>query len=569
VLVRFSRRNFENSGDECMKDVRSAFSLLMATMLTAPVTTFGASHREAPITALDHAADITDYYSFVSYEDPTKVVFIVNVDPLLEPSNGPNYFPFDPNVIYAIHVNNSYNALENVSFEFRFTTKINAPALFTGFAGAGSGISAPANAPFTLATSPGQSVPTAGSAVIPPQITALKGAGAAGLSLQQTFTVGIVCGSGSTATRADLTGGQTLVAVPTYVGARTMGTVAQYNALARSGIYNITGQTCTANGPTAGPAGQPPLNVRVFAGTVDDPFYIDLGATFDSLNYRSSAFFGGGVPILAATQDANDQQNFAPDSVAGFNVNTIAIEVPIAMIKGPSAPVIGSWATTSRLKSQVRPPAAGGTAPTPDAFTQVQRMGNPLINELIIGTGAKDTWSITPPSQDAQFAPYALDPLLARVMNAAFGLAVPDPPRTDLLPLVVYAPPIVAAGAAPPATSAGNPVADLLRLNYSIPPTPAASRSRLGFIAGDSAGYPNGRRITDDVTDISLRAVAGIFCTACTSQGLPFSASRVPLLGDGVNTNDIPTQEVFPYVAFAHSGRDSRHDSTCAPNCPQ
>jgi Domain of unknown function (DUF4331) len=552
-----------------MKDVRSALALLMATLLAAPVTAFGASHREAPITALDHAADITDYYSFVSYEDPTKVVFIMNVDPLLEPSNGPNYFPFDPNVLYAIHIDNSYDALEDISFEIRFTTKVNAPGLFTGFVGAGTGVNAPANAPYSLGAGPGQAGPTAGTAVIPPQITALKGAGAAGLSLQQTYTVGIACGSGTKVTRADLTGGQTLVAVPTYVGARTMGTPAQYNALAKTGIYSLSGQTCTANGPAPVGPGQNPLNMRVFAGTVDDPFYIDLGATFDSLNYRSSAFFGGGVPILAATQDAIDNQNFAPDAVAGFNVNTIAIEVPIAMLQGPSAPVIGSWATTSRLKTQVRPPASGGSAPGPDAFTQVQRMGNALINEVIIGTGSKDTWSITAPYQDAQFAPFALDPLLPRALNAVFGIPVPDPPRMDLLPLVVYAPPIVAAGAAPTPITPANPVADLLRLNYSIPPTPQASRKRLGFIAGDSAGYPNGRRVTDDVTDISLRAVAGLLCSSCTTQGLPFKASQVPLLGDGVNTNEIPTQEVFPYVAFAHSGRDSSHNSSCAPNCPQ
>jgi Domain of unknown function (DUF4331) len=549
-----------------MKDVRSALSLLMATMIAAPLPVFAASHREAPIVSLDRAADITDYYSFVSYEDPTKVVFIMNVDPLLEPGNGPNYFPFDPTILYSIHIDNSYDALEDISFEFRFTTKINAPGLFTGFAGAGSGIKAPTNAPLSSTSNPGQGTPTAGNAVIPPQITSLTGSGAAGFSLMQNYTVGVVCGSGANATRADLTGGQTLVAVPSYVGARTMGTVAQYNALAQSGIYSLSGKMCGANGPTSSAAG--PLNIRVFAGTVDDPFYIDLGATFDSLNYRPSAFFGGNIPILTSTQDQNDQQNYAPDSVAGFNVNTIAIEVPIAMLKGPSDPVIGSWSTTSRLQTTVRPPVAGGTPPAPTAFTQVQRMGNPLINELIIGTGSKDTWSITPPSQDIQFAPFALGPLLANVMNAAWGIAVPDPPRTDLLPLVVYAPPITGTNVPPP-TTAANPVADLLRLNYSIGPTPMASRKRLGFIAGDSAGFPNGRRVTDDVVDIALRAVAGIFCSNCTSGGFPFSASSVPALGDGVNINDILTQEVFPYVAFAHSGRDSSHTSACAPHCAQ
>jgi hypothetical protein len=537
----------------------------MATMIAAPLPVFAASHREAPIVALDRAADITDYYSFVSYEDPTKVVFIMNVDPLLEPSNGPNYFPFDPSILYAIHVDNNYDAVENVSFEFRFTTKINAPGLFTGFAGAGNGINAPANAPLNAPSNPSQAVSTAGSPVVPPQITSLTGNGAAGLSLMQTYTVGLVCGAGANATRADLTGGKTLVAVPSYVGSRTMGTPAQYNALAQSGIYSLSGQLCGSKGPTAANS---PLNMRVFAGTVDDPFYIDLGAAFDSLNFRAAAFFGGNTPVLSPTQDLNDQQNFGTDAVAGFNVNTIAIEVPIAMISGPSAPVIGSWATTSRLQTTVRPPMTSASAPAPTAFTQVQRMGNPLINELIIGTGSKDTWSITPPSQDAQFAPFALAPLVANVMNAAFGLPVPDPPRTDLLPLVVYAPPITGPNVPTP-TSPANPVADLLRLNYSIPPTPMASRRRLGFIAGDSAGFPNGRRVTDDVVDIALRAVAGILCTNCTTGGLPFRASSVPALGDGVNTNDIPTQEVFPYVAFAHSGRDSRHDGSCAPRCPQ
>jgi len=194
-------------------------------------------------------------------------------------------------------------------------------------------------------------------------------------------------------------------------------------------------------------------------------------------------------------------------------------------------------------------------------------MGNPLINELIIGTGSKDTWSMTAPSQDAQFAPFALDPLIARALNAAFGLPVPDPPRTDLLPLVQYSGPF-----AGPGTSAG-PIADLLRLDTSVSPTAKSSRRRLGLLAGDGAGFPNGRRVSDDVTDVALRVVAGVLCSAsCTSAGAPFNAANVPLLGDGVNTNDVAYQETFPYVAWAHSGRDRRHvdpgETACTPNCP-
>ncbi len=544
-----------------MKDVRAVLSLLMATTMVAPTGMFGASHREAPITALDRAADITDYYSFVSYEDPSKVVFIMSVDPLLEPSNGPNYFPFDPGIRYRINIDNTFDAVEDVSFEFAFTTIYNAPGVFTAYVGAGTGFTAPANAPLANPGSSSQASPTAGQAVIPPMITSLSGPGAAGLNLQQNYTVTMITGAGNGANRTGMNAGQTLTAVPSYVGSRTMGTPAQYQALARQGIYTIP----VAAGLAGGQSGQ---TMRVFAGTTDDPFYIDLGAAFDSLNFRPGAFFAGGtsaagvpLPVLLPTQDLNDTQNFAPDAVSGFNVNTIAIEVPVSMVTRNGQPVIGSWATTSRLRTQVRPANANAnpTALSAGDFSQIQRMANPLINELIIGTGSKDAWSTSAPSGDIQFASFALDPLLARVLNTVFGLPVPDPPRTDLLPLVAYGPPIAAKGAAPAPLTAANPFADLLRLNTSIPATPLASRRRLGFVVGDSAGFPNGRRITDDVTDIALRVVAGALCAGCTSAGLPFNASLVPALGDGVNTNDVVTQEVFPYVAFAHSGRQRRH----------
>jgi hypothetical protein len=184
-------------------------------------------------------------------------------------------------------------------------------------------------------------------------------------------------------------------------------------------------------------------------------------------------------------------------------------------------------------------------------------MGNPLINELIIGNGFKDRFSMSEPKDDAQFANFALDPVLARVLNAVYGISVPAPPRTDLLPLVTYAPPI-----APKGTPAGPP-ADMLRLNVTVKPTAAASRKRMGLLAGDGAGYPNGRRVSDDVTDISLRAVAGILA------GAPYNNGPNALLGDGVNTNDLPYQEVFPYVAWSQNGRDRRHIDPGEAGCAQ
>ena len=507
-----------------MRLMRGHIATLLAMLMIAPANTFGANHREAPITALDRAADITDWYAFVSYDDPSKVTFILNVDPLLEPSNGPNYFPFDPEIVYAIKIDYDQDAIADVGFEVRFQTEIRAPGVFTAFIGAGNGIPSPPNAPRTLSS---DGVPTQ---VIPPAITALDGRGSEGLSLRQTYSVWMVRGDGANASRTNMTSGRRLFAVPSNVGARTM---PDYPALARQGVYTID------NG------------MRVFAGTVDDPFYIDLGGTFDSLNLRGN--FPSGTPgVLTPEQNGNDRQNFAPDDVAGYNVNTIAIEVPINQITQGGAvypatdrrAVIGTWATTSRPRISVRRNAQelAGFGEDFATYRQVQRMGNPLINEVIIGTGSKDRFSMSDPKDDAQFANFVLDPLLARALNAVYGgLAVPDAPRTDLLLLAQYRAPI-----APPGTPTG-PVADLLRLNTGVPPTPAASRSRLGALAGDLGGFPNGRRVSDDVTDISLRAVAGVLAG---NTGAPYNS-----IGDGVNTNDVPYQETFPYVAWAHSGR--------------
>jgi hypothetical protein len=511
-----------------MSKLRSALGLALSLLIAVPPGAFASSHREAPITALDHTADITDFYAFVSYDHPDRVTFIMNVDPFLQPSNGPNYFPFDPSIVYQIKIDNRQQAKAAVVFSFRFHTNILAPGVFTGFVGAGNGISAPANSPAPVAP---------GTPIVPPAITSLSGPGAAGLSLQQTFSVEMTKGN-ETISLTNATGSP-LIAVPSNAGPRTM---PDYNALAAQGVYELRGPNDVSN-------------IRVFAGTVADPFFIDLGAAFDSFNFRTSA--GGGV--LTSAQDANNYLNLAPNAVAGFNVNTIAIEVPIALLTSDGAihaatdpkGTIGAWATTSRPAIGIRPllwdRQSGGQ------LAQVQRLGNPLVNELVIGTGSKDFWSMSDPINDSQFAAFDLDPLLARVFNAVYGINIPAPPRTDLLPLVTYAAPI-----APKGTPAG-PIADMLRLNTGVPPTPYASRNRLGLIAGDPAGFPNGRRLTDDVVDIAARVVGG----GILSPG--FDVAPNNLIGDGVNAPDVPPQETFPYVHYAYSGRDSRHVSPGDP----
>jgi Domain of unknown function (DUF4331) len=511
-----------------MSKLKSAVGLALSLLLAVPPGAFASSHREAPITALDHTADITDFYAFVSYDHPDRVTFVLNVDPFLQPSNGPNYFPFDPSLVYQIKIDNDHDARADVTFQFRFQTHILDAGLPVGFAGAGRGIDAPANSPAPIKP---------GTPIVPPAITSLTGPGAAGLSLQQTFSVNMIKGDRNIALTN--TTGSPLIAVPSNVGPRTM---PNYDALAAQGIYDLQGRDGVSD-------------IRVFAGTAADPFFIDLGATFDSLNYRA----GTGVEALTAEQDADDQLNSAPNSVAGFNVNTIAIEVPITLLTSDGAKhsatdpkgTIGVWATTSRPEVTIRTPR--GPEENFGRLAQIQRFGNPLINELVIGTGSKDYWSMSDPVNDSQFASFDLDPLIARVFNTVYGFNIPTPPRTDLLPLVTYAPPI-----APKGTAAG-PIADLMRLNTGVPPTPMAQRKRLGLIAGDPAGYPNGRRLTDDVVDITERvAIGGILTPG-------FDVAPNNLLGDGVNAPDVPPQETFPYVHFAYSGRDSRHISPGDP----
>jgi hypothetical protein len=502
---------------------------MAATAMLLSQAGFAANHREAPITALDHKADITDVYAFRSYggvHAGTHVTMIMGVDPFLDPANGPNWFPFDPDILYEIKVDNNNDAVEDVTFQFRFTTEQRLPNLFQVYAGVPGGAVAPANSP--------PPVPP-GTPIVPPRIASF---GDVGLGQRQRYTVTMIKGGVATA----LTSGTTpFFAVPANVGPRTM----NYDALFNAGTYNISG----------GAAG----SIKLFAGTTDDAFWIDLGGAFDTLNTSKAP------PVLSPAEDAADV-NLAADTVSGYAVNSIAIEVPIATltrtgaIEAPTstAATIGVWATTSRPRTTVRrsplPAASSGT------FHQVQRMGNPLINELLVGTGYKDRFSMDQPKNDAQFASFFLDPALARVVNALTGgaVAIPTPPRLDLLPVVTYAPPIAATG-----TPAG-PVADLLRLNTGVSPTPPGSANRLGLLGGDPAGFPNGRRVFDDVTDIALRLVAGGVLAAPFTG---FNANIGGRLGDGVNVNDAPYRTDFPYLANAPSGRNRRHVDPGEPAC--
>lgn len=327
-------------------------------------------------------------------------------------------------------------------------------------------------------------------------------------------------------TRVDSTGSTLLadglITPPCNIGSRT--TPNYETALAQPAVYPL------GNGG------------RIFAGQRDEGFYVNVEGVFDTLNLPVTET--GGI-----------------DSTAGFNVNTLAIEVPVqALTRGGTVPtsstasnaVIGVWATASR--TSMRTFNFNNQNLTVPAVRQVSRLGSPLVNELVIPLGRKDSFNASEPKDDAQFAAFVVDPQLAKLLNAVFGLPVPAAPRNDLVAVFATGIPAGAVPGAPNFTtflSDGIPH-EMLRLNVAIPPTAAASRNRLGLLGGDIAGFPNGRRIGDDVVDIELRAVAG--GTAFTPQ---FNVAPNNILGDGVPQNDVAYLDRFPYLGTPHPGNDS------------
>jgi hypothetical protein len=499
--------------------------MLTVMMLAAAAPpAWSASHREAPLIALDPTADLTDVYAFRSWEDDSKAVFIMNVIPQQVPASGPNFFNLDDNVRYSFNLDLNQNGVaEDVRIDFRFKTEIRnrTPAGGLDF----------------------RDVPISYAAV--PPITALDGPGSAGLGLRQTYTVQATAKSpagqavaraiGTRSTAAD---GRRLVAVPSNVGPLTM---PGYPALAAQGVYDLG------------------RGIRVFVGQREETFYIDLGSTFDTLNFRRTP------PILTLAEDQNDSENAfgVDDGFEGVNVTTIAIEIPRSLL--PSS--VGMYASTSRPR--FRTLLEDNTSINKGDFVQVARLANPLVNEVIIGTGSKDRWNAEDPKDETQFRDFYENSRLAFLINARFGTSFPTAKRTDIASVLgSYFPPLFE----------GKPgvFADLLRLNLEVPPTPPAQQRRLTvlssaadatfgcvstFTGADLAGFPNGRRPNDDVTDVALRVVAGVLL------------GPVPCLGDGVNVNRLqpgtpdvsPGNNVattFPFLPTPNAGR------TPAPNEP-
>ncbi len=250
--------------------------------------------------------------------------------------------------------------------------------------------------------------------------------------------------------------------------------------------------------------------VAIFAGQRDDPFFADVGAIFDLVAIRKPGTTGN--------------KGGGRDFLSGYNVHTIALQIPISQVDTPSH-TIGVWSSTDRQDVVVNGVVHKG-------WTQVSRLGEPLVNEVVIPTGLKDLWNRTSPANDAQFEKYYQTPILAAVLNKLYKVGAPTTNRSDLV--------AVLGTGIPKVTYTGKTFADELRINLAIPP--AAHPNRMGVLAGDNAGFPNGRRLGDDVVDIEEQAVAGFLM-----------GHKVPL-GDGVNGNDVPYLTHFPYVAQPHQG---------------
>jgi hypothetical protein len=453
--------------------------------------TEASSHREAPIISTDPLADNTDVYAFIPADDPSTACIIACFNPMEEPAGGPNFNKFGTDVLYELKIDNTGDRIPDVVYQFEFTDVIGNGNTFLYNTGSVTSLADP------------------------------------DLNVKQTYVVKRIV-NGVT----QFTSGALPVA-PAYVGGNSH---SDPNYVGPSSMpdYASLMSAATQDLPSSGG--------KVFAGPTDDPFFVDLGAAFDLLKIRPGApgNAGGGK-----------------DALTGYNVHTIAIKVPKSSLLAVADPnpsptnpnsIIGVWSTTSRRTTTVI--NADGTRLGTGPFVQVSRLGMPLVNEVVLPLSQKDKWNASLPLNDAQFLNYVTSPELAGIINTLYPVTddIPTSGRTDLVQVFLTGVP--GLNRRPQDTITPS---EQLRLNVGIAPVAFESENKLGVIAGDVAGFPNGRRLRDDVVDIALRVVAGVLL------GPPYSTGVNSLLGDGVNRNDRTFMNSFPYVAMPHEGYANSH----------
>jgi hypothetical protein len=446
---------------------------------------FASSHREAPLISADPLADNTDVYAFVSPDAPQTVTLIANWIPLEAPGGGPNFYKFGDDVRYRINIDNDGDANDDIVYEFRFKTAIRNQNTFLYNTGPIASLDDP------------------------------------NFNMRQSYSV----------TRIDRRGrtllGSKLATPPVNVGLRS---TPNYETLANAAIHTL------ADGS------------KVFAGQRDDPFFVDLGSVFDLLGLRpfNAAHL---IPLAPAP---------GVDGLKGLNTHMIALQVDKSLLTrdGSAAldpantnSIIGVYSTTLRRRISIEDDDQGEDddhgkdhgRSGERQWVQVSRLGMPLVNEVVIPLGLKDRFNASDPVNDGQFASFVLNPEPARLIPVLYpGVKVPPAPRNDLAAIFLTGIP----GLNRPARVTPS---EMIRLNMAIPPS--VSPNPLGLLAGQLDGFPNGRRLGDDVVDIEIRALAG---------GTPFTpafnVSPNNQLGDGVNQNDKSFLSSFPYVAHPFAG---------------
>ncbi|MEJ0098828.1 MAG: DUF4331 domain-containing protein [Pseudomonadota bacterium] len=484
-----------------------SLGVAMALALGATAPALASSHREAPFITEMPKVDGTDFYAFESYEAGRAgyVTLIADYQPLESAYAGPNYFTMDPDALYEIHIDNNGDAVEDLTFQFRFKTLRKNISLNVG----------------------GKSVAIPLSQAGP--ITAVN---PAVQNVSETYTVAMVTGTrrgGSSQLLSNAVTGATTFDKPIdNIGTKTL---PDYPNYAAKFVY-------TVNIPGCGTG-------RVFVGQRKDPFVVNLGETFDLVNIKYPAVEFNSTAERAAT-----------DSLAYANTTSLELEIPKTCLVKGSDPVIGAWTTASLRQGRLlNPDPRDRDADRHDAdkvggaWTQVSRLGMPLVNEVIIGLKDKDRFNTTEPVNDAQFADYVTNPTLPALVETLFssaGVKAPTRfPRSDLVTAFLTGIP----GLNKPASVKAS---EMLRLNTSTVPVAKGAQNRLGVIGGDNAGFPNGRRPGDDVVDVSLRVAMGLLCTLGQPDAFGCVATDAPSGGihftDGAYLDDSFFDATFPYL---------------------
>ena len=509
--------------------------VMAAALLAISGSAFASSHREAPFITTSPKVDASDFYMFNSYETGRAgfVTLVANYQPMQDGFDGPNYHAMDANALYEIHIDNVGDAKEHLTFQFRFQNNFTAKTATVG---------------------------TQNVDIAPLQNGAVSVAHDPHLQVNETYTLTLVTGDRrkgtSTAIVNATTGSSTFDKPVDNIGEKT---IADYPAYAAAHIYPITIPGCATPG-------------KVFVGARQDPFAVNLGVIFDMVD----------APVSVLTNAAD--YNATPLGTLYYkNVTALELEVPASCLGATTAaPVIGGWTTASLRQTRVLDPSPKSGYQTTDrnggAWTQVSRLGMPLVNELVVGLKDKDAWNSSKPSGDGYFLNYVTNPSFPKLLETYLNLPNISPtniPRNDLVTTFLTG----IKGVNQLATVTPS---EMLRLNTAIAAVPFDQQNRLGIVGNilaggqDNAGYPNGRRPKDDVVDITLVAAMGGLCMANGATdaygfGAACNPSAVPLGATAFNLNDTVDQAAqpflpgFPYLNTPIPGTGARAEATPNP----